>query len=390
MKNKIRAKLIKKTFANLNNIACGSLKIKTPKGVNKIYFGKENGANAAIHIKDWSVIESIVKRGDIGLGECYIEGKIEVENLENFMIFLTQNINALEEFAHGSLKNRIIFFIYNNILRRNSKGQSKKNIAAHYDVGNEFYKLWLDESLTYSSAIFSSPNHDLKAAQQEKYRRILNKISDAHKKHILEIGCGWGGFVEAASNAGHKVEAVTISKAQYEIAKNRAKNDSKVLLKDYREIQGLFDAIVSIEMFEAVGELYWKDYFKNVKNKLKKGGKAVIQTITIADDLFDDYRKRSDFIREYTFPGGMLPSKSRFKSEVEKAGLKCKEIFSFGQDYAKTLRLWLKNFDDKKHEIIKMGYDENFIRSWRFYLASCIAAFECARTDVVQVEIENL
>jgi cyclopropane-fatty-acyl-phospholipid synthase len=384
----IRSTLVKNLLKTLNNIETGSLILITPKGVARSYTGKNKGASATITIHDWQVIENIVSRGDIGLGEDYIAGLWNTDNLENFMTLIAQNMKHFEAYAHGTFKSRIFFFFNNNILRRNSKNGSKKNIVAHYDVGNDFYKLWLDESMTYSSAIFNSINDNLNEAQHAKYNRILSKIGQG-RKNILEIGCGWGGFSEAATNMGYNVQGITISPSQYEIAKTRVSGDSQIHLKDYRDVTGMFDAIVSIEMFEAVGEKYWKEYFQNIKSKLKFGGKALIQTITIEDSIFDNYRKRSDFIREYTFPGGMLPSVNKFKEEAKKSELVCKEVFSFGKDYASTLRYWLKRFDEKQAEIKSMGYSEAFIKNWRFYLASSIAAFESGRTNVVQIELEH-
>jgi cyclopropane-fatty-acyl-phospholipid synthase len=304
------------------------------------------------------------------------------------MTLVISNMQQFETYAHGTFKSRLFFFITNNLFRRNSKSGSKKNIAAHYDVGNEFYKLWLDESMTYSSAIFNSSNDNLQEAQSAKYSRILSKIGQGQKT-ILEIGCGWGGFSEAANNMGHNVQGITISPSQYEIARTRVSGKSQIHLKDYRDVKGMFDAIVSIEMFEAVGEKYWPEYFQNIRAKLKHGGKALIQTITIEDSIFNSYRKRSDFIREYTFPGGMLPSINKFKEEAAKSKLVCKEVFSFGKDYANTLRHWLKRFDEKQSEILSMGYSDEFIKNWRFYLASSIAAFESGRTNVVQIELEH-
>jgi len=384
----IRTTLVKNLLKTLSKIETGSLTLVTPKGVTRRYIGKNQGSSATIYIHDWQVIENVISRGDIGLGEDYINGLWNTDNLENFMILLVENMKYFESYAHGTFKSRILFFITNNLFRRNSKSGSKKNIEAHYDVGNDFYKLWLDESMTYSSAIFNSSNDNLQDAQKAKYNRILSKIGQG-QKDILEIGCGWGGFSEAANNMGHNVQGITISPSQYEIAKTRVSGASKIHLKDYRDVRGMFDAIVSIEMFEAVGEKYWQEYFQHIKAKLKDGGKALIQTITIEDSIFESYRKRSDFIREYTFPGGMLPSINKFKEEAEKSKLVCKEVFSFGKDYANTLRQWLKRFDEKQDVIKSMGYSEAFIKNWRFYLASSIAAFECGRTNVVQIELAH-
>ena len=267
-------------------------------------------------------------------------------------------------------------------------GASPEAIRSHYDVGNDFYSLWLDKSMTYSSALYRD-TADLYRAQQNKYERIISKFTEA-KADVLEIGCGWGGFAERACADGHKVTGLTISPAQQGFATERLKNSSaEIRLQDYRKCGGRFDNIVSIEMFEAVGEHYWPAYFQTVAERLKRGGRAVIQTITIRDELFDGYRTRSDFIRHYVFPGGMLPSLGRFREEAEKAGLKFAGAFGFGKDYARTLREWLVEMQRQESAIKALGHDEKFLRNWEFYLGICAAAFEVSRTDVVQVELVN-
>jgi cyclopropane-fatty-acyl-phospholipid synthase len=242
--------------------------------------------------------------------------------------------------------------------------------------------------MTYSSALYKDAG-DLYRAQQNKYERILSRFA-APKADVLEIGCGWGGFAERACADGHKVTGLTISPAQHGFATERLKNSSaEIRLQDYRKTGGSFDNIVSIEMFEAVGEHYWPAYFQTVSERLKRGGRAVIQTITIRDELFDGYRTRSDFIRHYVFPGGMLPSLGRFREEAEKAGLKFVGAFGFGKDYARTLREWLVQMQNQESAIRALGHDEKFMRNWEFYLGICAAAFEVSRTDVVQVELVN-
>jgi cyclopropane-fatty-acyl-phospholipid synthase len=277
--------------------------------------------------------------------------------------------------------------MYNRIICRNNIRGSRNNIKAHYDVGNDFYRLWLDETMTYSSALFSQGAKDLAEAQRAKYGRILERINGASS--LLEIGCGWGGFAEEASKSDRHVTGLTISPSQHAFATERLAGKADIRLQDYRKTEGLFDAIVSIEMFEAVGERYWPVYFKTIAERLKKGGKAVIQTITIRDEFFEGYRVRSDFIRHYVFPGGMLPSARSFRKEAAKAGLQCLDSFDFGQDYARTLREWAIRFEEKRAEILSMGYSEAFIRNWRFYLGICAAAFAVGRTDVVQVELAH-
>lgn len=378
--------LIKRFLDNFNHIESGAIDIKLPDGTIEKFNSGKKGVVVHAKINSWELLDYILKRGDVGLGEAYVEGLWECENLPDLMTFLTANIKALDDYAHGNFFSKAIFFFINNFVRQNTKTGSKKNIRAHYDVGNEFYKLWLDPSMTYSSAIYNNQKIDLHKAQQNKYHRILDKIKN--KEHVLEIGCGWGGFMEAATQ-NHNVTGLTISNAQADFAMKRLQSKGQIKIQDYREEKNKYDAIVSIEMFEAVGERFWPNYFNQLNNCLKDDGKAVIQTISIRDDLFNNYRKRGDYIRAYTFPGGMLPSISIFEKEAKKANLKCKEIYSFGHDYALTLRSWLQNFHNAKDKIKQLGYKEEFLRSWEFYLALCVGGFEAGQTNVSQILIEK-
>lgn len=378
-----------KSFLNaIKLVEYGSLRLKTPKGTTLVFEGKHPGPDADMHIHEWRVIENLIARGDIALGEDYITGLWESDSIETLISFFLINLDHMEKYAHGNFFSRLGFNLYNRFLRRNSKNGSRKNIQAHYDVGNDFYRLWLDPSMTYSSALFGSEHTPLEEAQRSKYQRILERIGEGASS-LLEIGCGWGGFAEEAAKKIHDITCLTISRAQHDYATKRLNNKARVLLQDYREMRKKFDAIVSIEMFEAVGEKYWPAYFKTLSENLSRGGKAMVQTITVRDDLFDDYRQRSDFIRHYVFPGGMLPSMQRFREEAAKSGLKCVETFTFGQDYAKTLREWLLRFDAKRDDILALGYNEKFIRNWRFYLGLCAAAFAVGRTNVVQIELTH-
>jgi cyclopropane-fatty-acyl-phospholipid synthase len=377
---------VKSVLKTLQLVEYGTLRLTTPKGVTLTAVGKKPGPNAQVSLREWQVVERLVARGDIAFGEDYIAGKWESENVETLLTFFLLNFSHFEHYAHGHVFSRFCFTMYNRFLRRNSKAGSRKNIQAHYDVGNDFYGLWLDTSMTYSSALYGQGAHQLEEAQNAKYHRILSRIGDSVSS-LLEIGCGWGGFAEQASKNIRDITCLTISPSQHKYASARLDKRANVLLRDYRDIRKKFDAIVSIEMFEAVGEKYWPTYFKTVAANLSKGGKAIIQTITMRDDLFDAYRERSDFIRHYVFPGGMLPSLKRFREDAEKAGLKCTESFMFGQDYAMTLREWLTRFDAKRDDILALGYSENFIRNWRFYLSFCAAAFAVGRTDVAQIEL---
>lgn len=365
----------------------GTLYFTTPEGATHIYKGDQAGPEATFVLHDWAVISSLIARGDIGLGETYIEGRWESANVEHLVALFLLNMEQLEHFAHGNWFNRRIFGLYNYIVRRNSRKGSRSNIKAHYDVGNDFYKLWLDETMTYSSALYAGTD-DLAAAQRNKYQRILSKLTTPNAD-ILEIGCGWGGFAESAANAQHALTGITISPSQFAFAKARVEPRAEIRLQDYRDTHGAFDMIASIEMFEAVGIRYWRDYFATIRKNLKHGGTAVVQTITVRDEDFDDYRGRSDFIRHYVFPGGMLPSIKTFSEHAAKEGLVTREVFAFGQDYARTLREWLVRFDAAREQILGMGYSNEFIRNWRFYLAICAAAFSIGRTNVVQVELAH-
>jgi cyclopropane-fatty-acyl-phospholipid synthase len=371
----------------LSRLEAGRLEFTAPNGEVTVAGGKTPGPEARFHIKDWDVLRRILARGDIGLGEEYIAGGWETDNVEALVSLFLLNLDHLENYSHGSILNRLGFVIHNALVRRNSIAGSARNIKEHYDVGNEFYSLWLDRSMTYSSALYQGAKA-LYDAQQNKYDRILGKF-EKPRANVLEIGCGWGGFAERAVGAEHHVTGLTISPAQHKFATARLGAKADIRLEDYRKAKGTFDQIVSIEMFEAVGEHYWPQYFATVAERLKQGGRAVIQTITIRDDLFADYRHRSDFIRHYVFPGGMLPSLARFREEAERAGLKFAGAFAFGKDYARTLREWSARMQEKSNDIMALGHDQRFLRNWQFYLGICAAAFSVERTDVVQVELVN-
>jgi len=365
----------------------GSITITAPSGTQKIFTGSEPGASAVWQIHDWQVVKLLASRGDIGLGETYTQGLWDSPDLDALFTVFIDNLDRLDRFANGSALSRIWLALVNNVIRRNSLSGSSRNIRAHYDVGNEFYKLWLDPTMTYSSAIYSGSEMTLQDAQREKYQRILSKIEEG-RKHILEIGCGWGGFAEEAAARGHRLTGLTLSHQQHAFASQRLSGKpADIRLQDYRETGGVFDAIASIEMFEAVGRRYWPSYFDTLKSRMTKDGVAMVQTITVGDEIFNDYAARSDYIRHYVFPGGLLPSVAKFRESAEKAGLAVKEVFAFGQDYARTLREWLARFDASETAIRALGYDSAFIRSWRLYLAMCAASFACERTNVVQVEL---
>jgi len=373
-------------YRTLSELPCGSLEFVDPDGVVHKHVGGRPGPSARFQIHDWAVVQRAAARGDIGLGEDYIAGGWDTDDVEALITYFLVNFEHLEGYANGNFLNRFLFVLFNTMVRRNSMSGSRRNIEAHYDVGNDFYALWLDETMTYSSALYQRDGEDLSVAQRNKYERILSKLEKA-KGEILEIGCGWGGFAEQASEQGRRVTGVTISPAQHAFASRRLADRAEIRLEDYRKIGGRFDSIVSIEMFEAVGERYWPQYFQVLGERLKDGGRAVIQTILIRDELFSGYRRRSDFIRHYVFPGGMLPSLARFKDEAAKAGLKAVDVFSFGEDYARTLREWSARMQAREKDILAQGRNRQFVRNWQFYLGMCAAAFAVGRTDVAQIEL---
>ncbi len=384
----IPASYIEKSWRKaIGSLEYGTLEFISPTGEVTICKGVHPGPSARFHIHEWDVLRRIMARGDIGLGEEYIAGAWDTDSVENLVALFLLNLDHFDDFSDGNLINRIGFVIHNAFVRRNSIKGSSRNIKDHYDVGNDFYSLWLDPSMTYSSALYNGTD-ELYRAQQNKYERILSKFREK-KASVLEIGCGWGGFAERAAADDHHVTGLTISPAQHKFATARLKGSADIKLEDYRLTKGTFDNIVSIEMFEAVGEHYWPQYFATVAQRLKRGGRAVIQTITIQDELFAGYRTRSDFIRHYVFPGGMLPSLQRFREEAEKAGLKFAGAFGFGKDYARTLREWLVRMQAQEPAIKALGHDQQFLRNWEFYLGICAATFDVARTDVVQVELVN-
>lgn len=375
-------------FAACERISVGTLYVTAPNGERR-RFGSGT-PEAHFHIHDWSAIAAVAARGDIGLGEAYINGLWDSPDIDAMTQLALLNEHAFSGHLHGSFLNRALFLLTDRLMRRNSKRGSAKNIQAHYDVGNDFYSLWLDESMTYSSALFDLPGLKLEGAQARKYQRLLDVTArPGGGGKTLEIGCGWGGFAAVALEDGRDVTAITISPAQKAYADARLGGKADIRLCDYRDIEGQYDAIVSIEMIEAVGERYWPTYFETLKRCLAPSGKAAVQAIIVEDDLFPDYRKRSDFIRHYTFPGGMLLAPGPMAEAAKNAGLSVNAVFRFGKDYAETLRRWTAAFERAAPQILALGYSEGFLRSWRFYLAICTAAFETARTDVIHMEFSH-
>jgi len=363
-----------------------ALDVTLPAG-SKVRLG--NGPPvAAVELHDWGAASALASKGDIGWGEAYVAGLWDCADIEALAAFAIRNENAFSNGFRPSALRRAAFLLTDRLLRRNSRAGSARNIQAHYDVGDDFYRLWLDESMTYSSALFDAPGERLEVGQARKYRRLLDATADAGPR-TLEIGCGWGGFAEAAADDGRDVTAITISHRQHRYARERLGARADIRLCDYRDIDGQYDSIVSIEMIEAVGERYWPKFFQTVRDRLAPGGVAAIQAIVVEDDYLPTYRRRSDFIRQHIFPGGMLPSPGAIAATAHDAGLKTRNLFRFGQDYAQTLRMWTECFEAAVPEIRALGYDESFIRGWRYYLAICAACFAVGRTDVVHIELSH-
>lgn len=363
----------------------GRLRVVTPEGTRHD-FGS-GGAEAELVLRDWATVPAIAARGDIGFGEAYTAGLWETSSVEAVATVALRNLDQFGVDAEPRPLERMKLRAIDRLLRSNSQRGAARNIRAHYDVGNEFYQLWLDPSMTYSSAIFAPGDDDLSSGQARKYNRILDRIGDAEQ--VLEVGCGWGGFAETAAERGHNVTGITISPSQKGYADARLDGRAEIRLQDYRKTTGKYDALVSIEMVEAVGQRYWPTYFATLRDRLKDGGRAVVQAITVPDEQFPDYAKGSDYIRHYTFPGGMLLSNSVIETQARQAGLKMTDNFAFGKDYGATCRAWDERLTAAIPRIRNFGYGEGFLRSWRYYLGICAAAFETGRADVVQVELAH-
>ena len=379
-------------LARLQN---GSLTLQLPDGTLRHFgHGDSSGPVAAITLKNWNVFGAAFKSGDIGFAESYVAGDWTTPHLTDLLKLFIANRQLIEGMVYGTWAGRLLFRI-KHLLNRNTRANSQKNIHAHYDLGNDFYKLWLDETMNYSSAWFEGntapARADLPRAQDAKVRRALQQVAVQPGERVLEIGCGWGALAEmGATEFGVSVTGVTLSTEQLEFAQQRMarlglQERADLRLQDYRDIQdGPYDAICSIEMVEAVGREYWPTYFQAVRRLLKPGGKACVQSIVIDDALFKRYIGSTDFIQQYIFPGGCLPCPSEFRREAEAAGLRVQEEFTFGQDYAQTLRLWRERFLAERTRILANGFDQRFMHLWEFYLAYCEAAFAMQNIDVVQ------
>jgi cyclopropane-fatty-acyl-phospholipid synthase len=386
-------------FRLLKGIKHGTLDVQLPDGT-MIHFGAAAGGadgtelRAALRMHDWGVCAAALKSGDIGFAESFIAGQWSTPDLTALLTLFIANRDEVESMIYGTWWGSLLYRT-KHLFNRNSRSGSKKNIHAHYDLGNEFYRLWLDPTMNYSSAWFEGERGgDLVGAQWAKVRRALSECGVKPGDRVLEIGCGWGALAEcAARDFGASVTGVTLSREQLAWGQQRLSDaglPGDLRFQDYRDIaDGPFDAIASIEMFEAVGRAYWPGYFETLKAQLKPGGKACVQSITIRDDLFERYVKSTDFIQQYIFPGGLLPSPSAFREAAEKAGLKVVNELDFGLDYAETLRRWRERFLSADGAVRKLGFDTRFMRIWEFYLGYCEAAFATRNTSVMQFTLQR-
>lgn len=381
-------------FHMLRGLERGRLDLVLPDGRRFRAEGGAPGHVAEIRIHDPDVFARLIREGDLGFCDSYLDGGWSTPDLLAFMDFIHEAGDGVYDGFPGQgivrAWERFRFW-----LQRNTRAQAKKNISYHYDLGNDFYGLWLDETMTYSSALFRSGQESLESAQIQKYASMVDQMGARPGDHVLEIGCGWGGFAEyAARERGLRVTCLTISQEQYRFAVDRiarAGLSDRVTFKlqDYRDETGTYDGIASIEMFEAVGERYWPVYFETLRKRLKPGAKATLQIITVADRRWETYRRGVDFIQKYIFPGGMLPSPAALRAEVEKAGLRVVRSIEFGESYSLTLRRWHEMFNAKWDQVARLGFDERFRRMWDFYLTSCAGTFASGNCDVTQITVSH-
>jgi cyclopropane-fatty-acyl-phospholipid synthase len=376
----------------LSRLEIGSLTIVLPDGRALEAGGRLPGPHADLIVHNYSFAARALKGGNVGFAESYMAREWDSPDPSTLIEMLALNTRHLQEVMQSKGLYRMFEHVM-RLLNRNTKSGSRRNIHAHYDLGNDFYSLWLDPTMTYSGARFAEPGQELTAAQLNKYRTLARSMNLAEGHSVLEIGCGWGGFAEfAASEVGCKITGITISKEQLDFARQRIFKsglNEKVELRfqDYRDVNGKFDRIASIEMFEAVGEEYWPTFFRKIRDVLKEGGRAGLQIITIADDMFEPYRRGTDFIQRYIFPGGMLPSPTVLRDQIAKVGLQWTEHTAFGSDYARTLGVWRDRFVAAWPKIERLGFDERFMRLWKCYLSYCEGGFRAGSIDVRQVSL---
>ena len=381
-------------FWNLKKISHGHLVLIDSRGAKYFFGNKDSSLRANIKIKDPSFTSKLLRGGSSGLGESYMQNEFETDNLPALIELSARNINITYKFS-GLLKMPFLQNIFNKLIFTNTRKRSKENISAHYDLGNEFFSIWLDRTLTYSCGIFESNDESLEKAQINKYNKLIDLIKPTPGSKILEIGCGWGGFAEQlAKNYDVKLDCITISKKQFDFTKSRINQlglNHKVNIKmlDYRDVNKQYDSIVSIEMIEAVGEKYLNEYFKSIKKNLTPKGRAAIQSIVINDNLYDRYRTKEDFIQKYIFPGGFLPSLQSLKKLSSNSGLVFDSQKLYGEHYSNTLQKWRKSFLNSWEQISRQGFNTSFKNMWDFYLSYCEAGFKSKNIDLIQFSLCN-
>jgi cyclopropane-fatty-acyl-phospholipid synthase len=373
-------------------IDTGRMEVTLPDGSQRRFIGNRPGPQAVLFIHNDRLARRFLTGGALGFCEAYLDGDWSSPDIYTLFEFFLRNEQSLGDYLRGQWWYRSLSAI-GHWLKPNTKQGARKNIAAHYDLGNAFYEQWLDRSMTYSSAIFEAPQEDMETAQRRKYASLAERMGVEPGHHVLEIGCGWGGFAEfAARDLGARVTAITISREQHDYAQARIHKAGlservEIRLQDYRDVTERFDRIASIEMFEAVGERYWPTFFGTVRDRLHDGGRAALQIITINDKYFDHYRRKADYIQKYIFPGGMLPSITALQREVDQAGLSWQGVSGFGEHYSRTLQDWNTRFQHAWPKIAQMGFDQRFKRMWEQYLHYCAAGFAVGTIDVVHLQL---
>lgn len=381
-------------WAQIADLPRGRLDLILPDGRQFRVEGTSPGYVAEVRVHDKDLFRRLIREGDLGFCDAYIDGGWSTPDLQAFLDFVHDAGDGVFDGFPGQKFIRA-WEKFRFWMQRNTKAQAKKNISAHYDLGNDFYGLWLDKTMTYSSALFVTGQESLEQAQIQKYASMVDRLGVQPGAHVLEIGCGWGGFAEyAAKERGLHVTCLTISREQFNYATQRIEKAGlsdrvEIKFQDYRDEKGSYDAIASIEMFEAVGEAYWPSYFDTLKRCLKSGGLATLQIITVQDRRFEIYRQGVDFIQKYIFPGGMLPSPGVLRAQAAKAGLEVAGSLEFGESYSQTLRRWHETFNDVWPQVAKLGFDERFRRMWNFYLTACAATFHSGNCDVTQITLKR-
>lgn len=381
--------------ALVGQLRCGELTVTWPNGASQEFRGAADGPRARVVVRDAAAVRRVILGGSIGFAEGYMRGDWDTPDLPGLLEFGELNLRRSDTRGTAAPRRPVERALH--AIRANRPRRARRNIAHHYDLGNDFYQLWLDDSMTYSSALFCDDrsDEDLCDAQRRKWDRLLDLLQPGRRDHLLEIGCGWGGFaLHAAKETGCKVTGITLSREQHDFACRRVAEEGleglvDIRIQDYREIDRTFTGIASIEMFEAVGEKYWPAFFGKVSDLLESGRRAAIQTITIREEAFERYRTNPDFIQRYIFPGGMLPSVERFAQAARSGGLSVGEPVFFGHSYAATLEGWLARFEAVRDQVMELGFDERFVRMWRYYLAYCRAGFRSGKIDVMQVSLER-